>query len=109
MQLFHLCFLMTVSNVEEIGGIVHLMIEELKKRLEDHHIAIVLTQKAVDFIVREGFDPVYGARPLRRFIQQHIETLIARSMIGGKIMDGSEITIDSNEEELQLSWKNHEV
>jgi len=93
-------------NVEEIGGIVHLMIEELKKRLEDHKIAIQLTQTAVDYIVREGFDPVYGARPLRRFIQQHIETLIARSMIGGEIMDGSEITIDSNEEGLHLSWKN---
>ena len=96
-------------NVEEIGGIVHLMIEELKKRLEDHHIAIVLTQKAVDFIVREGFDPVYGARPLRRFIQQHIETLIARSVISGEIMDNSEITIDSKEGELQLSWKNREA
>jgi ATP-dependent Clp protease ATP-binding subunit ClpB len=93
-------------NEGEIGSIVHLMIAELQKRLTDRHILVDLTPQAVNFIVKEGFDPIYGARPLRRFIQQHVETLIARSLIGGNIMDGAKITIDSYEKELQLSWKN---
>jgi ATP-dependent Clp protease ATP-binding subunit ClpB len=93
-------------NAGEIGSIVRLMIEELQKRLADRHITIDLTPMAVDYIVRAGFDQVYGARPLRRFIQHHVETLIARALIGGNIMDGARIMIDSDEKELQLSWEN---
>lgn len=96
-------------NMEEIGSIVHLMIEELQQRLEDRHISVTLTPKAVDYIVSEGFDPIYGARPLRRFIQRHVETLIARSLISGDIMDGSAVTIDSENVELKLNWVNPAV
>ena len=96
-------------NMEEIGSIVHLMIEELQQRLEDRHISITLTPKAVEFIVSEGFDPIYGARPLRRFIQRHVETLIARALISGDIMDGSAVTIDSENADLKLSWVNPAV
>ena len=93
-------------NAGEIGSIVHLMIDELQKRLADRHLLIELTPSAVDYIVREGFDQVYGARPLRRFIQRHVETLIARSLIGGNILDGSQLTIDSDGKALQLNWGN---
>ncbi|MEL7564612.1 MAG: ATP-dependent chaperone ClpB [Dehalobacterium sp.] len=95
-------------TAEEIGSIVHLLVEELQKRLEDRHITLHLTSQAVDFIVKGGFDPVYGARPLRRFLQRQVETLIARGLIGGKIMDGAEVTVDSDGDELKLSWKNPE-
>ena len=90
----------------EISGIVRLMIGELQKRLSDRQIAIDLTPSAIDYIAREGFDPVYGARPLRRFIQRHVESLIARSMIGGSILDGARLTIDSDGKALQLNWGN---
>lgn len=93
-------------NMEEIGSIVKLMVEELQKRLEDRHILVELTPAAIKYIVEEGYDPIYGARPLRRFIQQHVETLIARSLIGGEIQDGDEIIIDSDGKELKLNWKN---
>ncbi|ATW26508.1 ATP-dependent chaperone ClpB [Candidatus Formimonas warabiya] len=93
---------------EEIGRIVHLLIQEIQKRLEDRHIALHLTPQAVDYIVSGGFDPVYGARPLRRFLQQHVETLIARGLIGGKIFDGASLAVDSDGHELKLSWKNPE-
>ena len=96
-------------NMEEIGSIVKLMIEELQKRLSERHIRVDLTAEAVKYIVEEGFDPIYGARPLRRFIQQHVETLIARSLIGGGILDGAEIVIDSDGKELTLNWKNLET
>ena len=93
-------------NMEEIGSIVKLMVEELQKRLSDRHILVDLTPEAIKYIVEEGFDPIYGARPLRRFIQQHVETLIARSLIGGKILDGAKVTIDSDGKELTMNWKN---
>ena len=93
-------------TAKEIGSIVYLLVEELQRRLEDRHVALRLTPQAVDFIVTGGFDPVYGARPLRRFLQRQVETLIARGLIGGKIMDGAQVTVDSDGEELKLSWKN---
>lgn len=96
-------------NIVEISRIVKLMVEELQKRLADRHIQVDLTPEAVNYIVEEGFDPVYGARPLRRFIQQHVETLIARALIGGNILDGAGITIDSDGKELALNWKNREM
>jgi len=95
-------------TAEEISSIVHLLVEELQKRLEDRHIILHLTSQAVDFIVKGGFDPVYGARPLRRFLQRQVETLIARGLIGGKIMDGAQVTVDSEGDELKLSWENPE-
>lgn len=89
---------------EEIGSIVHLMVEEVQKRLEDRHITLKLTPEAVEFIVKSGFDPVYGARPLRRFLQRQVETLVAREIIKGNITDGARITVERDGEGLKLSW-----
>jgi ATP-dependent Clp protease ATP-binding subunit ClpB len=89
-------------TADEIGNIVHLLVEELQKRLEDRQITLNLTPQAVDFIVKGGFDPVYGARPLRRFLQRQVETLIARAIIGGKITEGTQVTVDSDGKELKL-------
>ena len=94
----------------EIGKIVGLMVDELRERLAERRISIDLSPQAVERIVQEGYDPVYGARPLRRYIQRHLETLIARALIGGGIPDGARVTVGvtrdagSGEETLVVDW-----
>jgi ATP-dependent Clp protease ATP-binding subunit ClpB len=94
----------------EIGKIVGLMVDELRERLAERRISIELSPEAVERIVQEGYDPVYGARPLRRYIQRHLETLIARALIGGGIPDGARVTVGvtrdagSREETLVVDW-----
>lgn len=79
---------------ENIGNIVDLMIADLKKRLADKQLSIRLTDSAKQYIIDSGYDPVYGARPLRRFIQHHVETLIARKIIADAVSPEQEILID---------------
>ena len=69
---------------ENIGGIVHLIIADLNKRLEDRDLKLELTDDALTFIVDNAYDPVYGARPLKRYIQKHVETLTAKLILEGK-------------------------
>jgi ATP-dependent Clp protease ATP-binding subunit ClpB len=76
-------------KLEEIKRIVDLMIEDVAKRLKDRHIKLVLSEEAREFIARSGYDPVYGARPLRRYIQRHLETMLARAIIAGDIKEGA--------------------
>ncbi|MCR4830462.1 MAG: ATP-dependent chaperone ClpB [Pseudobutyrivibrio sp.] len=84
---------LTKSN---IGGIVDLILEELNKRLEDRQLKIELTPAAKQFVIDQGYDPVYGARPLRRYIQKNVETMAAKIILGGDIHEGATITIDSD-------------
>jgi ATP-dependent Clp protease ATP-binding subunit ClpB len=79
---------------KEVIGIVDKLIKQLQFRLSQRHISISLTEEAKKFIAEEGFDPVYGARPLKRFIQKHIETIIAREIIRGHVHDYENIIID---------------
>lgn len=79
---------------EEISSIVRLMISELDRRLEDKRIKVTVTDKAMTAIIEQGFDPSFGARPLRRFIQRNIETLIAKKIISGEIMPESTVSVD---------------
>lgn len=74
--------------------IADLMINELRKRLADKQVGIEVTDAAMDAIVEQGFDPNYGARPLKRFIQRKVETLIARKIIAGQVEPESVITVD---------------
>ncbi len=90
----------------EIGHIIHLMLKELQDRLEDRRMTIELTDRAIDFIVEGGFDPVYGARPLRRFLQTQVENLLARKLISGDVLDGAAITMDLIDDELTINWIN---
>ncbi|MED4731290.1 ATP-dependent chaperone ClpB [Aneurinibacillus migulanus] len=92
-------------TVTEIGQIVGLLIANLQKRLAERGVELVLTKAAKEYIAKEGYDPVYGARPLRRFLQRHLETLIARALIGGQITDGTTVTVDCKDEKLTLDWK----
>lgn len=92
-------------TIQEIGSIVGLLIQELRKRLAERKIDLTLTEGAKDYIASKGYDPVYGARPLRRFIQRHVETKIARELIAGHIRDGSHLVIDYREGELIFDVK----
>ncbi len=77
------------------------MIGDLSRRLSDRRIDLHTTEAARHFIARQGSDPVFGARPLKRFILHHLETLIGRALIVGDIADGDTITVDLENGELQ--------
>lgn len=85
---------------EEIFSIVDLMLDDLRKRLKDKQISISVTDNAKDYIIENGYDPNYGARPLRRFLQRKAETLIAKKIIAGNIMPGTTLVLDFNGNEL---------
>ena len=78
---------------ENIGGIVSLIVADLNRRLADRDLALVLTGEAADFIVEEAYDPVYGARPLKRYIQKYVETLTARLILEDKVQAGDTVEI----------------
>ena len=82
---------------EEIGKIVLLLVENLKKRLEEKQLYLSLTEKAVEYIIDKGYDPVYGARPLKRYIQQSLETMLAKSILGGGFSAGDKLVVDVND------------
>ena len=84
----------------DIGGIIHLIIEDLNKRLADRELKIVLTPEAEHFIVENGYDPVYGARPLKRYIQKNVETLAARLILSDAVSGGDTILIDVSDDKL---------
>jgi ATP-dependent Clp protease ATP-binding subunit ClpB len=89
---------------EEIEQIVDLQIDDLRRRLAHRRLGLELTESACSHIAREGYDPVYGARPLRRYIQHEVETRIGRALVAGDIPDGSTITLDADGGELIVSW-----
>jgi ATP-dependent Clp protease ATP-binding subunit ClpB len=85
---------------ENIGGIVELLLADLNKRLKDQELSIELTKAAKDYIIEGGYDPVYGARPLKRYVQKYVETLTAKLILAGNISAGSRIVIDVENDEL---------
>ena len=84
----------------EIDAIVDILLERLKKRLKAENLSLEITKKAKAYISDSGYDPVYGARPLKRFIQAHVETPIARYIVSGAPKEGSTLTLDYNGEEI---------
>ena len=90
---------------ENIAGIVDLLIAGLAKRLEDKQLGIDITPAAKDHIIDKGYDPVYGARPLKRYLQSAVETLIARTIIRDDPAPGSTLRIDADENGLTISQK----
>ncbi|HCA72305.1 MAG TPA: hypothetical protein DEP27_07405, partial [Ruminococcaceae bacterium] len=80
--------------------IVNLQIASLRRRLADKELDVKLTDSARNYVVDQGFDPVYGARPLKRFLQSKVETLIAKKMIAGEVAPRSTIVVDYNGHEL---------
>ena len=87
---------------EEIFSIVDLMVRDLQRRLEEKQLTVELTEAAKDLIVEQGFDPVYGARPLKRYLQSHVETLIAKLIIRDDPMPRTHIVVDAENGDLTL-------
>jgi ATP-dependent Clp protease ATP-binding subunit ClpB len=87
----------------EITSIVGLLIKEFGQRLEQQRIELSVTEQAEKYIAEAGYDPVYGARPLKRYILQHLETPISRLIISGQKSDGSVIAVDVDENGLTLN------
>ncbi len=87
----------------EISKILELLIEDLEKRLEDKNIKLKLTQSAKDYLIDNGYSPIYGARPLKRFVQKKLETLIAKKILQEEILPNTNITIDAKQDELVLA------
>ncbi|WP_248929059.1 ATP-dependent protease ATP-binding subunit ClpC [Paenibacillus hamazuiensis] len=87
---------------EHISRMVTLRADELRKRLKDHEIDFVLTDKAKEFLAKEGYDPTFGARPLRRAIQKHIEDRLSEELLKGNIAKGDKLTIDEENGELTV-------
>ena len=87
----------------EISKILELLIKDLERRLEDKHIKLELTQSAKDYLIDNGYDEVYGARPLKRFVQKKLETLIAKKILSQEILPNTTVKIDSNQDGLFIS------
>lgn len=96
-------------NLSEIEKIVGKLVNGLRIRLEERRIDLVLDEAAVRFIAKEGFDPVYGARPLKRFIQRSLETRVARALIAGEAEEGSVIEVHESGGELNVSITKQEI
>ena len=88
---------------DNIGNIVDLMLADVNKRLEDREVSIELTDAAKKFVADNGYDPVYGARPLKRYLQKNVETLAARVNLGGDLKAGDTILIDENADQSGLT------
>jgi ATP-dependent Clp protease ATP-binding subunit ClpB len=79
---------------EQLRQIVDIQLERLRKRLSERKIELELTDKARDYFAQQGYDPVYGARPLRRTIQRELETTLGRKLLLGEVRDGSRVVVD---------------
>ena len=89
-------------TLEEITTIVDLLLADLNKRLADRRVTVVLDKKAKEWAAEKGYDPVFGARPLKRFLQRNIETKLARALIGGAVTEGSEVKFSVKDDELVM-------
>ena len=90
---------------DNIGNIIKLLMADLNKRLADRELKVELTKAAEDYITEKGYDPVYGARPLKRFLQKYVETLAAKLILADKVREGDTILIDLTNGELTASAK----
>ena len=88
---------------ENITGIIDLLIQALSKRLEDKQLSVELTDAAKQYVIDNGYDPVYGARPLKRFLQRNVETLLGRTIIAGDLSEGTKLVVDHQNGELTVT------
>ncbi|MEE1101984.1 MAG: ATP-dependent chaperone ClpB [Agathobacter sp.] len=94
---------------DNIGNIINLLMADLNSRLSDRKLSVELTGAARDFIVENGYDPVYGARPLKRFLQKHVETLSAKLILADEVETGDTILIDLSDGKLVAGVKRTET
>jgi ATP-dependent Clp protease ATP-binding subunit ClpB len=93
-------------TLAEIEQVVDLMLGDVRRRLGERNVTLEVSEAAMEHIAEQGFDPVYGARPLRRFISHELETRIGRALIGGEVEDGALIVIDVSEGDLVVEFRN---
>jgi ATP-dependent Clp protease ATP-binding subunit ClpB len=93
-------------TLPQIERIVELQFDELRRRLAERRLTLELTDEARRLIAAQGFDPVYGARPLRRYISHEVETRIGRALLGGDVRDGATVRVDAKGEELVVTYEN---
>ncbi|MBP0962690.1 MAG: type VI secretion system ATPase TssH, partial [Oscillospiraceae bacterium] len=89
----------------EITSIVDLMLADLNRRLADKELTMEVTDAAKEFIVEQGYDPVYGARPLRRYIQHSLETMVGRLIIGGTLLPETTLLVGAGDDGLTVEPK----
>jgi ATP-dependent Clp protease ATP-binding subunit ClpB len=87
----------------EIERIVDLMTRDLRQRLAEREVQLTLSDAARRLVARQGYDPVYGARPLRRFLQSHLETRIARALVAGEALPGATVLVDERDGQLDVA------
>ena len=78
----------------DIRGIIDLLVKDINRRIEDKEISLTVTDKALDYIVEKAYDPVYGARPLKRYLQKNVETLLAKKMLADEVAVGDVLSLD---------------
>ena len=92
-------------SLEEMEQIVVLQMKEVQDRLNEHNITVHLTDAARSWLAKEGYDPAFGARPLRRAIQKYVESPLSVELLGGKFKDGAEVMVDVDEKENKITFK----
>ena len=90
---------------KEVGKIVRLLAEDLTKRMAEKQLYITLEEEAVEFIVEKGYDPVYGARPLKRYMQHALETTLAKRILSGGFSAGDELSVGVEADQLTIQKK----
>ena len=85
---------------ENLNGIIDIMLTSLRERLAERSLSLEITPEAKELIIDRGFDPLYGARPLRRYLQSSVETLIAKTILSGDLASGSILVIDARDGEI---------
>jgi ATP-dependent Clp protease ATP-binding subunit ClpB len=96
-------------NEERLKLIVEIQLDRLRRRLDERHISLELTDAAKDHLVRIGYDPAYGARPLKRTIQKEMETPLGRMLLAGKVRDGQTVVIDYDGRRRELTFESRQV
>lgn len=89
---------------ENVGGIIDLLVDDLNKRLEDRELKIALTDSGKQLVIEQAYDPVYGARPLKRYLQKHVETQVARLILSEQVDVGDTITLTNQNGELRPEY-----
>ena len=90
-------------TLDEITKIVDLLLTDLNKRLADRRVTVKLDKKAHEWTAEKGYDPVFGARPLKRFLQRTIETKLARALLSGEVQEGSDLTFTVLDDQLAFA------
>lgn len=89
----------TPLSRENVRGIIDLLLARLKDRLKDKELSLRLTEKAINRMMAQGYDPTYGARPMKRLLQSRIETLVSRAIIEGRLLPGDTLEVDADEQD----------